>query len=175
MNGGRVSDSAAFDALVAEALAIAAPARRLKLRGEPETIELHAIGWATVDADRAARELRRVLGLPEEEPVALPAEGPLGARCLRLERDDDGPALVLLEPTTEGRLAAALARRGEGVAVAWVAPGLDDTRLLARANLGGLVLSAVGRGPFGTERVVLGGRAWGPHLVLTAPGATMTA
>lgn len=175
MSDGRLSDGAALEALVVEALAITAPARRLKLRGEPETIELHAIGWATVDADRAAEELRRVLQLPLVEPVALPADGPLGARCLRLERDDDGPALVLLEPTREGRLAASLARRGEGVAVAWVALGLDDTRLLARANLGGLVLSAVGRGPFGTERVVLGGPAWGPHLVLTAPGATMTA
>ena len=169
------ADGGAFEALVAEARASAAPARRLKLRGEPEPIALHAIGWATVDAERAAAELRRVLALPLVDPVALPAEGPLGARCLRLERDDEGPALVLLEPTTEGRLAAALARRGEGVAVAWVAPGLDDTRLLARANLGGLVLSAVGRGPFGTERLVLGGPAWGPHLVLAAPGATMTA
>lgn len=170
MTGG-----AALDALVAEAMAIAAPARRLKLRGESDALALHAIGWATVDADRATAELRGVLELPDIEAVALPADGPLGASCLRLERGDDGPALVLLEPTTEGRLAAALARRGEGVAVAWVAPGLDDTRLLARANLGGLVLSAVGRGPFGTERLVLGGPPWGPHLVLTAPGATMTA
>ncbi|MCI0345157.1 MAG: hypothetical protein L0221_06880 [Chloroflexi bacterium] len=165
----------AFEALMAEALAIAAPARRLKLRGEPEAVALHAIGWATVDAERAAAELRRVLGLPLVEPVTLPGDGLLGARCLRIEHDDPGPILVLLEPTTEARLAASLARRGEGVAVAWVAPGLDDTRLLARANLGGLVLSAVGRGPFGTERLVLGGPAWGSHLVLTAPGATMTA
>ena len=166
-----------FDVLVADALAIAAPARRLKLRGEPEALALHAIGWATVDAERAAAELRGILGLALVEPVALPAEAVLGARCLRLERDadDDGPALILLEPKTEGRLAASLARRGEGVAVAWVAPGLDDTRLLARANLGGLLLSAVGRGPFGTERLVLGGPVWGPHLVLIAPGATMTA
>lgn len=165
----------AFEALLADALAIAAPARRLKLRGEPDAIALHAIGWATVDAERAAGQLRTVLGLPLLEAVALPAEGVLGARCLRLESEEDAPAIVLLEPTREGRLAAALARRGEGVAVAWVAPGLDDTRLLARANLGGLVLSPVGRGPFGTERLVLGGPAWGPHLVLTAPGATMTA
>lgn len=170
-----MTDDAALDALLVQALAIAAPARRLQLRGEQDTISLHGIGWATVDAERAANELRHVLKLPAVEAVAMPAEGPLGARCLRLERDGDGPALVLLQPTTEGRLAAALARRGEGVAVAWVALGLDDTRLLARANLGGLILSAVGRGPFGTERLVLGGPAWGPHLVLTAPGATMTA
>jgi hypothetical protein len=176
--GGGTSE-AAWNALLAEALAVAAPARRLKLRGEPEAIALHAIGWATVDAERAAGQLRTVLALPMLEAVALPAEGVLGARCLRLQSDDGdaggGPAIVLLEPTREGRLAAALARRGEGVAVAWVAPGLDDTRLLARANLGGLVLSPVGRGPFGTERLVLGGPAWGPHLVFTAPGATMTA
>jgi hypothetical protein len=172
-----VTGPAAFDALVAEALAIAAPARRLQLRGEPEAIALHAIGWATVDAERAASELRIVLQLPAVDAVALPAEGSLGARCLRLELDAEahGPALILLEPAREGRLAASLARRGEGVAAAWVAPGLDDTRLLARANLGGLVLSAVARGPFGTERLVLGRPAWGPHLLLTAPGATMTA
>ena len=161
--------------LIAEAMLIAEPARRLRLRGEPDLLALLAIGWATVDVERAAAELRGILNLPLVEPVALPAEGPLGARCLRLEIDGDGPSLVLLEPNREGRLAASLARRGEGVAAAWVAPGLDDTRLRARANLGGLVLSAVGRGPFGTERLVLGGPAWGPHLLVTAPGATMTA
>ena len=161
--------------LLAAALAIAEPARRLRLRGEPDVLAVHAIGWATVDAERTAAELRRVLGLPLDDAVALPADGPLGASCLRLELGIDGPALVLLEPNREGRLAASLARRGEGVAAAWVVPGLDDTRLVARANLGGLLLSAVGRGPFGTERLVLGAPAWGPHLVLTAPGATITA
>jgi hypothetical protein len=183
-----MTGTAALDAIVAAAMAIAAPARRLKLRGEPEAIHLQAIGWVTVDAERAASELRTALELPLIDAVALPADGSLGARCLRIateleaeaeleerEPGDAPPALILLEPNTEGRVAASLARRGEGVAVAWVAPGLDDTRLLARANLGGLVLSAVGRGPFGTQRVVLGGPAWGPHLVLAAPGATMTA
>jgi hypothetical protein len=180
--GASSSRDSAFEALLAEALAIAAPARRLKLRGEPETIALHAIGWATVDAERAAGQLRTLLGLPMKDAVSLPAEGLLGARCLRLvteededENGDTAPTIVLVEPNREGRIAASLARRGEGVAVAWVAPGLDDTRLLARANLGGLVLSPVGRGPFGTERLVVGGPAWGPHLVFTAPGATMTA
>lgn len=161
--------------LIAEALAIASPARRLRLRGESDTLEVFALGWATVDADRAAGELRDALDLPAVEAVPLPAEGLLGARCLRLPTGDEATVLVLLEPLREGRLAASLARRGERLAATWVVPGLDDTRLRARANLAGLVLSAVGRGPFGTERLVLGGPAWGPHLLLTAPGATMTA
>jgi len=43
----------------------------------------------------------------------------LGARSWRI---GDGPvALLLLEPRTEGRLAAALARRGEGVAAIYLA------------------------------------------------------
>ncbi len=76
-------------------------------------------GWATVDLDRAAVELQDLL-----EPGGTFDEAPgsawLGARC-RIGRaaSIEGPFLVLLEPHTEGRLAAYLARHGEGWAVGY--------------------------------------------------------
>ena len=46
----------------------------------------------------------------------------LGARCRRAATGDD-EWIVLLEPDTEGRLAAFLARHGEGWAVTWEVGG----------------------------------------------------
>jgi hypothetical protein len=50
---------------------------------------------------------------------------------------------VVLEPDTEGRLAASLARFGEGVAVIYL-----------------------GDGPPGPGTLVRGGLPWGPHVIL---------
>ena len=122
---------------------------------------LVALGWVTVEIDRLAAEH----GL-----VAIPV-GPdrlLGARCAAVE----GTAVVLLEPDTEGRVAASLARGGEGPAVLYVAPDLSrdaaariiDGRSVALAEAG-LSASAIAAGPFGRSLVLGGGRAWGPHLV----------
>ena len=82
-----------------------------------------ARGWATVDIDRAAAELSDRVdhgGFADVERSAW-----LGARCRRGRATDSRAAewIVLLEPDTEGRLAAFLARHGEGWAATWAAAG----------------------------------------------------
>lgn len=115
-----------------------------------------AVGWATVETDRAASELTAALGL-SADPFELAADSvTLGARC-RIGHGilTGGRSLVLLEPSTEGRLAASLARLGEGPAAVWLdAARLDDP------------LSAPRPGPFGPERLILGGPIHGPHRLL---------
>jgi hypothetical protein len=99
-------------------------------------------GWATVELDRAAGELA---GLLEGGATFADARRSalLGARCrVGRARADEGRArwIVLLEPDTEGRVAAFLARAGEGWAATWDA---DD-----RPGRGGGVV-----GPLGDERL----------------------
>jgi hypothetical protein len=124
--------------------------------GEPERAPL-AVGWATVDLDRAALELA---GLLAPGSMFEPAAdcGLLGATC-RVGRARDpsaaAPTVVLLEPSTEGRLAATLARHGEGWCATWEADAVVPERT-----------SVVTDGPFGPERLVLGGRPDGPHRLL---------
>ena len=72
------------------------------------------------------------------------------------------PAIVLLEPDTEGRLAATLARFGEGVGAIYVAPRAGDPP-------GRVDPVRVGRpspGPLGSGRTVLARPAWGPHVIV---------
>jgi hypothetical protein len=124
-----------------------------------------ALGWATVELDRAAVELAAHL-VPGERFRDAPSSVALGARA-RLGRmrlpDDREIWLVLLEPDTEGRLAATLARAGEGWAATWVIAGPEgvtgpdgepSTRPVAR------------QGPLGAERLVPGGPPAGPHRLL---------
>jgi hypothetical protein len=121
-------------------------------------------GWATVELDRADRELV----LPKGWPSAVPAADdiPLGART-RIARGADGSeAIVLLEPFTEGRLAASLVRFGESFVVEYLLVGnLDHATEIAVGD--GLTLSSLSWGPFGGERLVVGTPAWGPHLILS--------
>jgi hypothetical protein len=126
-------------------------------------------GWATVDVDRAAAEMRHLLphGVAFE---AADRSDALGARCHRARvgasagAGDAGVAtgdepvadwIVLLEPDTEGRLAAFLARNGEGWAATW-SHAADP--------------AATGRpGPLGPELLAPGHTRHGPfRLVLTA-------
>lgn len=112
---------------------------------------LVGIGWATVDIERAAAGLDAVdLRTAEQDDL-------LGARAWRISA---GPvALVLLEPITEGRLALALARRGEGV----VALYLRSDEPLD----GALRLTAMGV----PGRLVPDTRSWGPFMILVAEPA----
>ena len=85
-----------------------------------EGATLVAIGWATVEIERAERELETAIGDGGSWAEA-PRDALLGARAgvyrsIAAER----PLVVVLEPDTEGRLAASLARHGEGVAAAYV-------------------------------------------------------
>ena len=114
------------------------------------------LGWATVDLHRAAAEL--TAAFPEAGPFAPgPEERLLGANAW-IGRPAP-TAVVLLEPNTEGRLAATLARQGEGPAVLWVRGRIDGP------------LSAPRDGPFGRERLVLGGRLGGQHLLVVEGSA----
>jgi hypothetical protein len=106
-----------------------------------------AAGWATVDLDRAAVELAHLLA-PGARFEPSPSSILLGATCL-VGRTDGAPApapvVVLLEPITEGRLAAALARHGEGWRATWTAPADDGPPTADRAP--------IRPGPLGPERL----------------------
>jgi len=123
-----------------------------------------ALGWATVDLDRAEGEFAALLdGTSGTAPA--PDDVLLGARCRLLHAADPTvPRLVLLEPLTEGRLAATLVRRGEGAAVAWLHPE-SEAQVEPRR-------SVPAAGPFGLEALLLDGPIHGPYrlLVLAAPG-----
>jgi hypothetical protein len=124
-----------------------------------------AVGWATVELDRAARELSDLLGSGHTF-VDAPSSEVLGARCrVGSGASDGGVRIVLLEPATEGRLSATLARHGEGWVATWVAAPTVPTVPPSPAAQ----LSGARPGPFGEERLVLGGSVTGPHrLVLKA-------
>ena len=117
-----------------------------------------AVGWATVELDRAVRELGHLLQSGTSFRDAPPSEH-LGARC-RLGLAGPGTPqraamIVLLEPSTEGRLAATLARHGEGWCATWEAA---DSQVVTERP------SAVVRpGPLGPERLISSGPASGPH------------
>lgn len=140
------------------ALAHAAPGDGVRLVG---------IGWATVDVARSASELgaRRLDPRPPDEALGAHA-----ARATDFAPDENpeedrswlsnGPELVLLEPSTEGRIAASLARFGEGPAALYIASPA------ARAGAATGRPSAPTAGPFGRQHLVVGGPVDGPHLVL---------
>jgi hypothetical protein len=130
-------------------------------------VRVVGVGWATVDLDRA----RAGLGAPVD---AGTGQGPtirdelLGARGVVLESSPGGVSAVLLEPYTEGWLASALARRGEGPAVLYLAPTAGD--LAAALDQVSREGSRVrfGRCALGPGAIVLGRSPAGPHLLLVA-------
>lgn len=122
-------------------------------------------GYATVELDRAEVELVDALGSSGDDVTTdLPDDAALGARC-RLLAFADGSEIVLLEPATEGRLAAALARFGEGVAVLYL---IADRAAMMRFEEAGIVLGTELVGPFGPQRLVADGRR-GTSLAVVAP------
>lgn len=132
---------------------------RLRRTVEPRRV---VGGWATVELDRAQAEVGTklaALGVPRVEPAD--DDRVLGARC-RLLRFEAACAL-LLEPSTEGRLAAGLARHGEGRLALYL---VADAGAVERARRAGFALTSQGRGPFGSERLVIAGPRWGPFLIL---------
>ena len=154
MTEGRASRLAADLAAAAESIRSAAAARDPWLADLP----IAGIGWATVELDRAARELAS-----DRACVAAPRDAALGASAMRSPVQKGGPpAIVLLEPDTEGLLAAALARFGEGVLAVYLGPldraDVDDTPRLGPPR----------PGPLGPARLVIGRPAWGPHALVLA-------
>jgi hypothetical protein len=118
--------------------------------------------WATVDLERTLADLG-LDGSPAADDTLV------GARVVLVTPTSDGERLAIAEPTTEGRLAATLARHGEGPAGRYVAVADNLARARARAADHGIALSQVGDGPFGASMLVLRGLATGPHLILCNP------
>ena len=119
-------------------------------------VDVSAIGWATVELDRAEASLGAEFG-----STFMPAarDALLGAS---VRRSASGrPGILLLAPDTEGRLAGALARHGEGPAALYLeVPSLEQ--------LPGRLSIRAGSGPLGPARLILGGQPWGPFVILVA-------
>jgi hypothetical protein len=119
------------------------------------------LGWATVDLGGPAAGWRQAGSTGPDLPAVDPL---LGARAGHAA---DVVGLVLLEPSTEGRLAATLARHGEGPAAIYLRTASAPADLRAR----GLVLSSIEAGPFGPEAVVVGRSRFGPHVIVVFESA----
>jgi len=138
-------------------------ARLLPAGSEPRVL---AVIWATVDVDRVLAGI----GLAAE---ALPDDSLLGA-AVRLARPLEGESIALLEPTTEGRIAATLAQSGEGPAGQYVLATGGLSSLVVRAAAAGIAIKRADDGPFGPSALVLGYPPVGPHIVLVAgPAGTI--
>jgi hypothetical protein len=126
------------------------------------------VGWATVDLDRAALQAGN-----EDGSICLPAprDALLGARAMRRADEASGaPVLVLLEPDTEGRIAASLARFGEGVAAIYLAA---DDRDAERPSTTRSRVGPICSGPLGAGRLLLGLPPSGPHVIVLEPGGAV--
>jgi hypothetical protein len=119
-------------------------------------IALVAVGWATVELDRGVGDAAARLRLAPDRFVPASDDRWLGART---RVAPGGPAIVVLEPATEGRLAAALARHGEGPVAIWVAGPAP-------------VRGTVRDGPFGPATIAVAIRPWGPFILEVAGAAT---
>jgi hypothetical protein len=141
--------------------------------GDP--VALHALGWATVELDRAEAELDPWLG-PPAAGARERLDPLLGARVrLRAGAGLPGVWTALAEPSTEGRTAASLARDGEGPFALYLRPAGGIEAWLARD--GSAAGTTIVDGPFGPQAVVRGGLT-GPHVLVTegrvpADAATM--
>ena len=120
------------------------------------SLPLAGVGWATVEHVRAIDELDLALGGGPPPAGSAPGrwtllarDDALGARAWLRAPVPGRPALVVLEPDTEGRLAASLARFGEGIAVVYLGADMVEP-----------------------GRLVRGGPAWGPHVIVTGGGAS---
>jgi hypothetical protein len=167
-------------ALLAAAYAVRtdAAARDPWLLGVP----IAGIGWATVELERAAGDLDAAFlraGMPKPAWTPAARDDLLGASAWSSTEwwptwgQDEPPAIVVLEPDTEGRLAAALARSGEGVRAIYLAPrpGAEPSPDVAVSAPRPQLIDAarLGRpapGPLGSGRLVLARPAWGPHVIV---------
>jgi hypothetical protein len=149
---------------------------RLAWLGEEPVIL--AVIWATVDLERALGGL----GLDPARADSAADDPLLGARVVLVDgppvSGPNAPRLVgapppiaIAEPSTEGRLAAAVARNDEGPVGHYLvaAASLDEVR--RRAVEAGVALSREERGPFGPSMLLVGGPIGGRLVVLVDPPA----
>jgi len=125
---------------------------------------LVAVGWATVELERAVAQLAAAFDATPAIFVDAAGSAALGARCLVADGVlDDALLLAVLEPSTEGRTAAGLARWDEGPLVTWYAASSAPNQA---SEPGHPWLP----GPFGPERLVGGDPLTGPHRLLVRVG-----
>jgi hypothetical protein len=97
-----------------------------RLRDDLRSAGVLGWAWATVDLERALGDT----GSYGERRWTTIDDELLGARGLRLS--DTEPAIILLEPSTEGRLAGWLARHGEGEAAVYAVAPTDPRAIHPR-------------------------------------------
>jgi hypothetical protein len=150
--------------LVFEPLPGGAPKPRIE--SLPDLL-LAGVGWATVELDRAESELAEWLAGEPPDPDDDVTDAHLGARARVRDADGlPGDTMVLLEPTTEGRLAASLVRDGEGPCALYLWAPLGIDAWIAAAKGRGVVVSTRAAGPFGEAVLIPGRGPAGPHLVV---------
>jgi hypothetical protein len=144
----------------------------------PGAVRLRALAIAVVDIDRAVRAREMGLVDPSGDPSPgslLPDDTLLGARVATTGT----LGVVVAEPVTEGRLAATLARHGEGPAALYLAvpvPTAGTATVLDGLHASFLALGERprhGAGPFGVQLLARTRPPWGPHVLLvpdTLPG-----
>jgi hypothetical protein len=181
-------------------LAVANDIRRAASERDPWAtgLRLVGIGWGTVELERAAEELSRAFAsarLPAPDWAPATRDAHLGAAAWvgtaswfgaegppRGLTDPELPAVVLLEPDSEGRLAATLARFDEGVAAIYLeAPWAGAAAAAGSAGseatpypLDRTRVGAPAPGPLGLARMVLARPAWGPHVLVVAGAPPVT-
>jgi len=135
--------------------------------GSEQSLEPVADLWATVDLERALREHGSTSAEAEAAVAAAVPDPHLGARVAVIDGGDGG-LLALAEPATEGRLAASLARNGEGPAGRYLAVRGGDTpeAYRRRAQAAGVAVSRIETGPFGPSALLIGRPVTGPHVVV---------
>lgn len=131
---------------------------------EMASLELVGLGWATVDLDRAEVDLGPWLGERVGEGAT---DEHLGASVrLRSGGGLPGSWIVLLEPSTEGSVAASLARDGEGPCALYLWPSIGlDAWLTAAREERGVTTGRRGGGPFG-DSIRLSGSSAGPFVII---------
>jgi hypothetical protein len=140
---------------------------------DPPAVVLVGVGWSTVDLERTESELAMWLATDDpgdpRDRGDPPGDPHLGAR-VRARRTAGLPGdwMVLLEPTTEGRAAAALARDGEGPCALYLWPSHGLASWLADAPSRGVELRGGVRpgGPFGAQALLAGSPPAGPHVIV---------
>jgi hypothetical protein len=134
----------------AEEVHAGAARRDGSLRGQP----LIALAVGTVDHERMTGALD-----PQGAWQQVERDPWLGAAAWRrTEASRQRPLLLVLEPDTEGRLAAFLARWGEAVAAIYLLAGETPGEPGAKRD--------VRAGPLGPGRLLPGLPDWGPHVLL---------